>query len=65
MVELKVMDMLRCEQLSSSNIQDEMSGRVECHQHSSDMKSQVSEWLRLNMQPNNPFVIGLNRTENA
>ncbi len=30
-----VLDKLRCEQLSSD--------RVECHQHSSDMKSHVSE----------------------
>ncbi len=33
---------LRCEQLSSDH-QDGMRGRVECHQHSSDMKRHVSE----------------------
>ncbi len=32
--------MLRCEQLSSDH-HDGMRGRVECHQHSSDMKSHV------------------------
>ncbi len=37
-----LLDMLRCEQLSSDH-QDGMRGRVECHQHSSDMKSHVSE----------------------
>ncbi len=47
LVDLKVMvlhpvDVLRCEQLSSDH-QDGMRGRVECHQHCSDMKSHVSE----------------------
>ncbi len=37
-----LLDKLRCEQLSSDH-QDGMRGRVECHQHSSDMKSHVSE----------------------
>ncbi len=37
-----LLDMLRCEQLSSDH-QDGMRGRVECHQHSGDMKSHVSE----------------------
>ncbi len=32
--------MLRCEQLSSDH-QDGMRGRVECHQYSSDMKSHI------------------------
>ncbi len=41
-------DKLRCEQLSLDH-QDEMRGRVECHQHSSDMKSHVSEWQNLVM----------------
>ncbi len=36
------LDKLRCEQLSSDH-RDGMRGRVECLQHSSDMKSHVSE----------------------
>ncbi len=43
-----LLDKLRCEQLSSDH-QDGMRGRVECHQHSSDMKSHVSEWQNLVM----------------
>ncbi len=44
----RLLDMLRCEQLSSDH-QDGMRGRVECHQHSSDMKSLVYEWHNLVM----------------
>ncbi len=44
-----LLDMLRREQLSSDH-QDGMRGRVECHQHSSDMKNHVSEWQNLVMQ---------------
>ncbi len=36
-----LLDKLRCEQLLSDH-QDGMRGRVERHQHSSDMKSHVS-----------------------
>ncbi len=43
-----LLDKLRCEQLLSDH-QDGMRGRVECHQHSSDMKSHVSEWQNLAM----------------
>ncbi len=39
---------LRCEQVSSDH-QDEMRDRVECHYHSSDMKRHVSEWQNLVM----------------
>ncbi len=41
-----LLDMLRCEQLSSDH-QGGTRARVECHQHSSDMKSHVSEWQNL------------------
>ncbi len=37
-----MLDKLRCEQLSLDH-QDGMRGIVECHHHSSDMKSHVSE----------------------
>ncbi len=37
-----LLDELRCKHLSS-DYQDGMRGRVECHQHSSDMKSHDSE----------------------
>ncbi len=43
-----MLDKLRCEQLSSDH-QDGTKGIVECHQHSSDMKSHVSEWQNLGM----------------
>ncbi len=43
-----MLDKLRCEQLSSDH-QDGTKGRVESHQHSSDMKSHVSEWQNLVM----------------
>ncbi len=41
-----LLDKLRRKQLSSDH-QEGMRGRVECHQHSSDMKSHVSEWQKL------------------
>ncbi len=37
-----LLDKLRRKQLSSDN-QDEIGGRVECHQHSSEIESHVSE----------------------
>ncbi len=43
-----LLDMLRCEQISSDH-QDGMRGRAECHQHRIDMKSHVSEWQSLLM----------------
>ncbi len=43
-----LLDKLRCKQLSLDH-QDGMRGRVECHQHSSDMKSHVSEGQSLVM----------------
>ncbi len=53
-----MLDELRCEQLSSDH-QDGMRGRVECHQHSSDMKSHVSEWQNLVMPCRQRREVGL------